>query len=49
MILTRKNLEDICVGTYDDVITLKDSTIVPASRGGELVRLITLLFRFITL
>ena len=48
MILLGRDLEAVCVRTFNNVIILKDSTIVITSREGELVRLITLLFRFIT-
>jgi hypothetical protein len=49
VILTGKNPEDICIGTFDDVVTLKDGAIVPAGGEGELVRSMTLLFGFVTL
>ena len=47
MILLGRDLEAVCVGTFNNVTILKDSAIVIAGREGELVRLMTLLFRFI--
>ena len=46
MILLGKDLEAVCIGTFNNVIILKDSTIVLTSREGELVRLI--IFGFVT-
>ena len=48
MILLGKDLEAVCVGTFNNVVILKDSAIVITSREGELVRLIIFIFRFIT-
>ncbi len=46
MILLEKDLEAICIGTFDNIIILKDSTIVITSRKRELVR--SIIFRFVT-
>ncbi len=48
MILLGRDLEAVYIGIFNNIIILKDSAIVITSREGELVRLITLLFRFIT-
>ncbi len=46
MILLEKDLETIYIGTFNNVIILKDSTIVIVSKEEELVRL--MIFGFIT-
>ena len=45
MILTGKDLEAVCVGTFNNVVILKDSAIVIAGREGELVR--SMIFGFV--
>ncbi len=46
MILLGKDLEAICVRIFDNIIILKDSTIVITSREEELVR--SMIFGFVT-
>jgi len=45
VILPGKDLEAVCVGTFDDVAILKDSAIVIAGGEGELVR--SMIFGFV--
>jgi len=46
VILLGKDSEAVCVGTFNNVRIVKDSATVVTS-GRELVRLMTLLFRFV--
>ncbi len=46
MILLGKDLKAVYIGTFNNVIILKDSTIVITSREEELVR--SMIFRFVT-